>query len=129
MDAPGLIPSLIGAPLADRNGSMVATVEDLLVDERTHCPIWLLVRLRADASPFTFVPAARLASRAGCVAVPFEGDQIRAAPVRLAAPSDAAREHAVRLCRHYGLMAGPAWTATATRLHPVRTAASVARAA
>ena len=121
MDAPGLIPSLIGAPLADRNGSLVATVEDLLVDDRSHRPVWLLVRLRAAAAPFTFVPADRVASRAGCVAVPFDEDQIRAAPVRLAVPADAAREHAVRLCRHYGLAAGATWATTARRLHPART--------
>jgi hypothetical protein len=128
MDAPGTIPSLIGAPLADRNGSLVATVEDLLVDERSHRPVWLLVRLHAAAAPFTFVPADRVASRIGCVAVHFDEDHIRAAPVRLAAPDDIAREHAVRLCRHYGLAAGAAWVATATRLHGRRTG-PVARAA
>ena len=100
----------------------VATVEDLLVDEISHRPVWLLVRLRAAAAPFTFVPAEGLASGAGAVAVPFDEDQIRAAPVRLPIPADAAREHAVRLCRHYGVAAGSAWTAAATRLHPAAVA-------
>ena len=64
MDAPGLIPSLIGAPLSPRGGGVAGTVEDLLVDPASHLPVWLLVRLRHSAQPYTFVPAARMTSRA-----------------------------------------------------------------
>lgn len=102
MDAPGLIPSLIGAPLSTGE-ELVGTVEDLLVCPATGRPIWLLVRLRDCALPYTFVPAARMVSRAGAVAVPFEEDMVRAAPVRLAAPARASREQTARLTRHYGM--------------------------
>ena len=103
MDAPGLIPSLIGAPLSPRGGGVAGTIEDLLVDPASHRPVWLLVRLRHSARPYTFVPAQRMASRADGVVVPFDEDALRDAPVRLAAPSACAREHAVTLSRHYGV--------------------------
>jgi hypothetical protein len=103
MDAPGLIPSLIGAPLSPRSGGVAGTVEDLLVDPASHRPVWLLVRLRGSARPYTFVPAERMASRADAVVVPFDEAALREAPVRLAAPSPCPREHAVALSRHYGV--------------------------
>ncbi|HEY7621793.1 MAG TPA: hypothetical protein VH834_18600 [Solirubrobacteraceae bacterium] len=103
MDAPGLIPSLIGAPLSPRGGGVAGTVEDLLVDPASHRPVWLLVRLRQSAQPYTFVPAVRMASRADAVVVPFDEAALREAPVRLAAPCGCPREHAVALSRHYGV--------------------------
>jgi hypothetical protein len=103
MDAPGLIPSLIGAPLSPRGGAVAGTVEDLLVDPASHRPVWLLVRLRQSAQPYTFVPAERMASRADAVVVPFDEEALREAPVRLAAPCEWVREHAVALSRHYGV--------------------------
>ena len=39
MDAPGLIPSLIGAPLSPAGGPAAGTVVDLLVDATSH-PVW-----------------------------------------------------------------------------------------
>jgi hypothetical protein len=103
MDAPGLIPPLIGAPLSPRSGGVAGTIEDLLVDPASHRPVWLLVRLRHTALPYTFVPAERMASRADAVVVPFEEAALRDAPVRLAAPCPCRREHALALSRHYGV--------------------------
>jgi PRC-barrel domain protein len=103
MDAPGLIPSLIGAPLSPRSGGVAGTVEDLLVDPASHRPVWLLVRLRRAARPYTFVPAERMASRTDGVVVPFDEEALRDAPVRLASPCPCPREHAVALSRHYGV--------------------------
>lgn len=103
MGAPGLIPPLIGAPLSPRGGGVAGTIEDLLVDAASHRPVWLLVRLRHSARPYTFVPAERMASHADGVAVPFDEETLRGAPVRLAGPSGCAREHAAVLCRHYGV--------------------------
>ena len=103
MDAPGLIPPLIGAPLSPRSGGVAGTVEDLLVDAASHRPVWLLVRLHDSAQPYTFVPAERMASRTGAVVVPFDEKALREAPVRLASPSGCAREHATTLSRHYGV--------------------------
>jgi hypothetical protein len=103
MDAPGLIPSLIGAPLSPRGGAVAGTIEDLLVDPASHRPVWLLVRLWHSARPYTFVPAVRMASRADAVVVPFDEAALREAPVRLAAPCPCPHEHAVALSRHYGV--------------------------
>jgi hypothetical protein len=103
MDAPGLIPPLIGAPLSPRSGGVAGTIEDLLVDTASHRPVWLLVRLRHAALPYTFVPAERMASRADAVVVPFDEDALRDAPVRLASPAPCPPEHAAMLSRHYGV--------------------------
>jgi hypothetical protein len=77
MDAPGLIPPLIGAPLSPRSGGVAGIVEDLLVDEASHRPVWLLVRLHDVVQPYTFVPAERMASRTGSVVVPFDEKALR----------------------------------------------------
>jgi hypothetical protein len=127
MEAPGLIPSLIGAPLAGAGGRGVGVVEDLLCDEQTNRPLWLLVRL--DAGGFTYVPAGRLASRRAAVAVPYDEDSIRAAPVRLPQASRIAREHAVRLCRHYGVrLPSATWMAAVRGVRAVPTASTLAEA-
>ena len=107
MDAPGLIPPLIGAPLSSRSGGVAGTVEDLLVDAASHRPVWLLVRLDGVGAPYTFVPAERMASRTGSVVVPFDEQALRETPVRLAAPSGCGREHAAVLSRHYGVRVPP----------------------
>jgi hypothetical protein len=125
MNPPGFIPSFIGAPLADRDGVVAGTIEDLLFDERTHRPVWLLVRLPDAQAPYTFVPGDRLTSRRDAVSVPFAAEEIRSSPVRLPAPTGAAREHAVRLCRHFGVrMPAATWTDTERRVH-VRAEAAV----
>jgi PRC-barrel domain len=107
MDAPGLIPPLIGAPLSSRSGGVAGTVEDLLVDAASHRPVWLLVRLDGVGAPYTFVPAEHMASRTGSVVVPFDEKALRETPVRLAAPSGCGREHAAVLSRHYGVRVPP----------------------
>jgi hypothetical protein len=104
MDAPGLIPSLIGAALSPGGGPAAGTVEDLLVDH-TSRPMWLLVRLRHAARPYTFVPAQRMASRADAIVVPYDEAALRAAPVRLDGPGPLRRDHAMALSRHYGVRA------------------------
>ncbi|HEX7299571.1 MAG TPA: PRC-barrel domain-containing protein [Solirubrobacteraceae bacterium] len=103
MDAPGFIPSLIGAPLSPAGGAVAGTVEDVLLDPASHRPVWLLVRLRDEAPPYTFVPAQRMASRADAVVVPFDETAMRHAPVRLAAPAACRPEDAAALGRHYGV--------------------------
>jgi hypothetical protein len=105
MDAPGLIPSLIGAPLSPAGGPVAGTVEDLLVDE-TSRPVWLLVRLRGAARrPYTFVPAQRMATRAHVIVVPYDEAALRDAPVRLEHPGPFRRAHAMLLSRYYGVRA------------------------
>jgi hypothetical protein len=124
MDAPGLIPSLIGAPLRPDGGAVAATIEDLLVDASSHRPVWLLVRLHRAERPYTFVPAGRMAVRARAVAVPFDEHALRTAPVRLAAPERCSPEHIAVLSRHYGVRVPP------SEARPLRPAAPrVSRAA
>jgi hypothetical protein len=118
MDAPGLIPSLIGAPLSPAGGPAAGTVEDLLVDDSSR-PVWLLVRLRGGARPYTFVPAQHMATRADAIVVPYDEAALRDAPVRLASPGPCRREQAAALSRHYGVRA-PSSEARALRAVPAR---------
>jgi hypothetical protein len=118
VEAPACIPSLVGAPLADRDGAVVGTVEDLMVATPSNRPVWLLVRLRHLAEPYTFVPAGGLGGDTTAVRVPFTAAQIRAAPVRLAVACQASREHAVRLCRHYRVrLPVETWTGEVRGIH------------
>jgi hypothetical protein len=118
VELPACIPSLVGARLADRDGAVVGTVEDLMFATPSQRPVWLLVRLRHVAEPYTFVPADRLGGDAAAVRVRFTEAQIRAAPVRLAVPCEASREHAVRLCRHYGVrLPVETWTGEVRGIH------------
>jgi hypothetical protein len=120
MDAPGFIPSLIGAPLSAGGGAITGVVEDVLLDAASHRPVWLLVRLSDEAPAYTFVPAQRMASRADAVVVPFDETLIRAAPVRLAAPpASCRREHVAALIRHYAVRV-PAGEARSLRARPAR---------
>jgi hypothetical protein len=105
VDVPGCIPSLAGAPLADRHGTAMATVVDLVHvsgPPSPHGARWLLVRLPDAVVPFTYVPADRMRHRAADVVVPFDVERIRSAPVRVAEPRTPSPEHVARLDRHYG---------------------------
>jgi hypothetical protein len=118
MDAPGLIPSLIGAPLSPAGGPVAGTVEDLFVDDASR-PVWLLVRLRGATRPYTLVPAQRMATRAYTIVVPYDEAALRDAPVRLDHPGPFRRDDATALCRHYGLRA-PSGEARPLRAGPPR---------
>jgi hypothetical protein len=118
MDAPGLIPSLIGAPLSPGGGPAAGTVEDLFVDDASR-PVWLLVRLSGTTRPYTLVPAQRMATRANAIVVPYDEAALRDAPVRLDDPGPFRRDDATALCRHYGLRA-PSSEARPLRAVPER---------
>ena len=118
VDVPGSIPSLVGARLADCDGTVMATVVDLVVAPVTGEALWLAVRLPDALAPYTFVPAGRLRHRPLGVVVPLGVDRVRSAPVRLAHPDAPSREHAVRLCRHYGVRLPVAtWAGEGTAVH------------
>lgn len=122
MDAPGLIPSLIGAPLSPAGGPAAGTVEDLLVDAASR-PVWLLVRLRAASRPYTFVPANRMATRADAIVVPYDEAALHESPVRLDDPGPFRRAYATLLSRYYGLRA-PSSDPRGLRAAPVSRAAA-----
>jgi hypothetical protein len=108
MDAPGLIPPLIGAPLSPRSGGVAGIVEDLLVD-RGESPARLAPRTAARCRAAVHLrPAERMASRTGAVVVPFDEKALREAPVRLASPARCAREHAATLSRTTACACPPA---------------------
>src|SRR4051794_12325654 len=60
--AAGVIPSLLGAPVVGADAERLGEVDDLLVDDRTGRPAWVVVRLAGDGRT-TAVPCAALRSR------------------------------------------------------------------
>jgi len=110
MHAHACIPSLVGAPLADRDGAVVGTVEDLMVALTTQAPTWLLVRLHDAGAARTLVPAAGMRAGGPAVRVPFTAAEIAAAPTASGGgwSGRVVLEHAVRLCRHYAIRPAPA---------------------
>lgn len=109
MLAHACIPPLVSAPLADRDGAIVGTVEDLMVALTTQEPTWLLVRLHGDVagSARRLVPATGMRAAGPAVRVPYASALIAAAPTGSTADGRVAREHAVRLCRHYAIRLPP----------------------
>jgi sporulation protein YlmC with PRC-barrel domain len=120
------IPSLVGAPLADRDGAIVGTVEDLMVALTTRAPTWLLVRLHAAGAARRLVPAPGMHAGGGAVRVPYGAAEIAAAPAGPPATAGVVPEHAVRLCRHYALRLPPeTWAGEVRAVHaPVAAAAA-----
>jgi hypothetical protein len=111
MCATGIVPALHDAPLRDRDGALIGSVEDLLCDDRTNRPAWLVVRL-ADGRR-TVAPARGSRPTPDGIRLRHPFDAVRTCPVTLAGPV-VGREHLVRLCRHYGLaVAAGAWCRSA----------------
>jgi sporulation protein YlmC with PRC-barrel domain len=129
MHAHACIPSLVGAPLADRDGAVVGTVEDLMVALATQAPTWLLVRLHGAGAARRLVPASGMHAGGAAVRVPYAAAEIAAAPPGPPATGGVVAEHAVRLCRHYRLRLPPeTWAGEVRALHPPAPAAVAAAA-
>ena len=129
MHAQACVPSLVGAPLADRDGAIVGTVEDLMVALATQAPTWLLVRLHGAGAARRLVPASGMHAGGAAVRVPYRAAEIAAAPPGPPAACGVVREHAVRLCRHYALRLPPqTWTAEVRAVHGPQSAPAAAAA-
>jgi hypothetical protein len=101
MCATGIVPALHGAPLRDRDGAAVGTVEALLSDPTTHRPAWLIVRLHDGRR--TVVPARGAHPTPAGMRIRHPYDAVRTCPVTLADAGSLGREHLVPVCRHYGV--------------------------
>jgi hypothetical protein len=101
MCATGIVPALHDAPLCDRDGAVIGTVEALLSDPATHRPAWLVVRLRHGSR--TVVPARGAHPTRAGIRIRHPFDAVRTCPVTLGEAASLGREHLVRVCRHYGV--------------------------
>jgi hypothetical protein len=105
------LPSWIGTRAYDCEGARLGHVADVLFDDATHRPDWLLLVLLRAADRFVLVPARGAVRRTAGLALPYERALIRSAPVAAAPPGELGRAHAKALSRHYRARVGDGpWT-------------------
>lgn len=102
MERPGLIPSWHGAPVRDPEGAWLGVVEEVLFEERSPVPAWLVVRCAQRAC---VIPAREVRSFAAHVEVPWDEATLTGAPdTGVSLTFDAA----IRLARWFGQRGAPA---------------------
>jgi len=111
---PGLLPSWIGARAYDADGARLGLVADVLFDDFTREPEWLLLELLRAADRYVLVPAGGARQHPRGVVLPVHRRVVRTAPTSAAPPDALACAQAQVLARHYAVScgAGP-WTGIA----------------
>lgn len=107
MEPLGLLPSLLGARAYDEIGARLGHVADVLFDERTQRPAWLLIVLLRASDRFVLVPADGVRHHPGGIDLPLPRAIVRTAPVSIGPPNELAADHARVLAAHYGIRATP----------------------
>lgn len=100
------LPTWLGTRAYDAEGARVGHVADVLFDESTQRPAWLLLVLLRARERFVLVPARGVVHHAGAIALPVLRELVRDAPVRAVPPGELGAEHAHALARHYGVRVG-----------------------
>lgn len=105
------LPSWIGTRAYDREGARLGHVADVLFDDATHRPDWVLLVLLRAHDRFVLAPARGIVQRSGGIALPYDRSLVRRAPVSAGPPGELGREHAALLARHYRTRVGDGpWT-------------------
>lgn len=102
--------NLDGATVYDPQGDKIGTVDDVLVDEQTNEPEWLLVDTGVFG-PDVMVPLVQLDRVDDGYRVPFSKDQVRNSPK----PSDQeelSEQEESELYRYYGIQYGEQYSST-----------------
>lgn len=107
MEPLGLLPSLLGARAYDEVGARLGHVADVLYDERTQRPAWLLLVLLRARDRFVLVPAAGVRHHPGGLDLPVPRALVRTAPTSPGPPNELGPELAHALATHYGVHMGP----------------------
>ncbi len=111
METLGLVPCLLGARAYDKAGARLGHVADVLYDDRTHRPAWLLLVLMRAQDRFVLAPAHGLRHHAGGLDLPLDRTLVRSAPQSPGPPNELGPAHARRLAAHYGVAVGTGpWT-------------------
>lgn len=92
----------IGQQLDDVYGARVGRVEDVLVDERSGEPVWLVARLGRFGDQRVPVPAADAVLRERDVWLPYDRRRIKSAP-GIAPGAPLSRDHELAAAEHYGI--------------------------
>jgi hypothetical protein len=111
MESVALVPGWIGSRVYDREGARLGHVADVLFDDLTGAPAWLLLVLLRSADRFVLAPALHVRHHPAGVALAVERSLVRTAPTSPQPPGELGREHAAALCAHYGMRVGRGpWT-------------------
>lgn len=106
MEPLGLLPSLLGARVYDEIGARLGHVADVLYDDRTQRPAWLLLVLLRARDRFVLVPADGVRHHPGGLDLPVPRALVRSAPANPGPPNELAADHARELAAHYGVHTG-----------------------
>jgi hypothetical protein len=107
MEPLGLLPALLGARAYDEIGARLGHVADVLFDERTERPAWLLLVLLRAQDRFVLVPARGVRHHAQGIELPVPRALVRTAPIAPGPPNELGPEHARVLGAHYGVAVSP----------------------
>jgi uncharacterized protein (TIGR02271 family) len=98
---------VIGAPLYDRDGAKVGTVDQVYLDDDSGQPEWLTVNTGLFGSRETFVPVRDAALTEDGVKAPYPKGQIKDAPHVDTVDSHLSADREAELYRYYGLAGSP----------------------
>jgi hypothetical protein len=111
---PGLLPSWTGTRAYDADGARLGVVADVLFDETTRRPEWLLLELLRASDRFVVVPVAGARQHPRGVVLPVHRRVVRTAPTSATPPDALAQSEAQTIARHYGVGCGPGpWSGVA----------------
>jgi hypothetical protein len=113
MESAALVPGWIGSRVYDREGARLGHVADVLFDDLTGAPAWLLLVLLRNADRFVLVPAAGVRHHPAGIGLAVERASCARRRRRRSPPGELGREHAAALCAHYGVRGGRGpWSGT-----------------
>ena len=106
MEPEAIVPGWLGSRAYDRDGARLGHVADVLFDDLTGAPAWLvLVLLRTD-DRFVLAPAPGVRHHPAGVGLTVSRSLVRTAPTSSSPPGELGREHAAALCAHYRVRVG-----------------------
>lgn len=107
MEPLGLLPALLGARAYDEIGARLGHVADVLFEERSQRPSWLLLVLLRATDRFVLVPAEGVRHHPGGIDLPLPRALVRTAPPAAGPPNELTTAHARALAAHFGTTTGP----------------------
>jgi hypothetical protein len=108
---PGLLPSWIGTRAYDADGARLGVVADVLFEQTSGRPEWLLLELLRADDRYVLVPLTGARQHARGVVLPVHRRVVRTAPTSAAPPDGLVHAQVRELARHYGVQFGPGpWT-------------------
>jgi len=106
MEPAALVPGWIGSRAYDRDGARLGHVADVLFDDLTGAPAWLLLVLLRTDDRFVLAPASGVRHHPAGVELGVLRGLVRTAPTAFSPPGELGRGHAAALCAHYGVRVG-----------------------